>query len=188
MSFAVSIVSIIGDFDAALRKLVRVLVSALSFPEFNQGTFQYPHEILLSEVFMAYSSLFHYTFHTDMVVRTSSWISCDHTFKSAANIGFVKKSDGKWIKLFKCIFCVMGIDRSVIHSRFTHGESFEEVRDLFLELRNRFNSRNISLQGIVIDNCSKRKGMLTGIFHNVQVKPDLFHAVQRFQRTLSRDV
>ena len=110
----------------------RLGVSSLSFPEFSQGTFPYPHEILLREVFMAYSSLFHHTFHTDMAVRTPSWISCDHTFKSAANIGFVRKSDGKWIKLFKCIFCVMGIDGSVIHWRFTRGESFEEVRDLLL--------------------------------------------------------
>jgi len=30
--------------------------------------------------------------------------------------------------------------------------------------------------------------MLTGIFPNVQVKLDLFHALQRFQRTLSSDV
>jgi len=78
----------------------RLGVSSLSFPDFSQGTFPYPHEILLREVFMAYSSLFHHTFHTDMAVRTSSWISCDHTFKSSANIGFVRKSDGKWIKLF----------------------------------------------------------------------------------------
>ena len=122
-----------------------------------------------------------------MAVRTSNWISCDHTFKSSANIGFVRKSDGKWIKLFKCIFCVMGIDGSVIHWLFTCGESFE-VKDLFLELRSRFNSRHILLQGIAIDNCLKWKGMLTGIFHNVQVKLDLFHTVQRFQPTLSRDV
>jgi len=167
---------------------VRLGSSFKSFPEFSQGTFPYPHEILLKDIFMAYSSLFLHTFHADMAVRTSSWISCDHTFKSAANIGFVRKSDGKWIKLFKCVFCVMGIDGSVIHWRFTRGESFEEVRDLFVELRSRFNSRNISCQGIVIDNCCKWKGMLNGIFHNVQVKLDLFHAVQRFQRTLSSDI
>ena len=99
---------------------------------------------------MAYSSLFHHTFHEDMACRTSNWISCDHTFKSAANIGFVRKSDGKWIKLFKCMFCVLGIDGKVIHWRLTRGESFQEVRDLFEELKRRFNSRNVSLQGIVI--------------------------------------
>ena len=30
---------------------------------------------------MAYLSLFHRTFHEDMAIRTSNWISCDHTFK-----------------------------------------------------------------------------------------------------------
>lgn len=83
----------------------------------------------------------------------------------------------------KSKFC-WTVNRSVC----TPWRSPQSLRDLFLELRSRFNSRNISCQGIVIDNCCKWKGMLTGIFHNVQVKLDLFHAVQRFQRTLSRDV
>ena len=43
-----------------------------------------------------------------MASRTSVWIFCDHTFKSAANIGFVRESDGKWIKLFKSVFIVIG--------------------------------------------------------------------------------
>lgn len=107
--------------------------------------------------------------YVDKVVKYITY----NTFKSAANIGFVRKRDGKWIKLFKCIFCVMGIDGSVIHWRFTHRKLFEEVRDLFAELRSRLNSRNIPCQGIVIDNCCKWKGMLTGIFHNVQVKLDI---------------
>lgn len=85
-------------------------------------------------------------------------------------------------------FLCDGYRRSVIHWRFTRGESFEEARDLFIELRSRYNYKNILCQGIVIDNCCKWKGMLTGIFHNIQVKLDLFHAVQRFQRTLSSDV
>ena len=72
------------------------------------------------------------------------------TLKSAANIDLVRKSDGKWITL---IFCVMGINRSVIHWRFTCGESFDEVRDLFLKLNSGFNYRNILRQGIVTDNC-----------------------------------
>ena len=38
-------------------------ITSLSFPEFSQGTFLYSHEILLREIFMAYLSLFHHTFH-----------------------------------------------------------------------------------------------------------------------------
>lgn len=47
--------------------------------------------------------------YVDKVVKYITY----NTFKSAANIGFVRKRDGKWIKLFKCIFCVMGIDGRV---------------------------------------------------------------------------
>ena len=65
--------------------------SCVSFPEFSQGTFPYPHEILLKDVFMAYSSLFLHTFHADIAVRTSSWISCDHTFKVLPTLALLEK-------------------------------------------------------------------------------------------------
>ena len=57
------------------------------FPEFEQSSFPFPHVKAIREMFSSYSSLFEQLFHDNMTGRTSEWIFCDHTFKSAANIG-----------------------------------------------------------------------------------------------------
>lgn len=36
--------------------------------------------------------------------RNAAWISCDHTFKTAANVGYKRESDGKWITQYKAVF------------------------------------------------------------------------------------
>ena len=116
-----------------------------------------------------------------MASRTSVWILCDHTFKSAANIGFLRESDGKclWIKLFKCVFIVIGEGGHILHWKFTRGESFEEVSDIFIQLKERLQARDV-----VIDNCCKWKSSLTAIFPDDDIRLDLFHAVQRFLKTI----
>ena len=160
-----------------------------SFPEFIQGTFPYPHEILLKDVFMAYSSLFLHTFQRRYgCSNLQLGFLVTTLLKVLPTLALLEKVTESGLN-FLSVFSVWWVSTEVLSiGRFTRGESFEEVRDLFVELRSRFNSRNISCQGIVIDNCCKWKGMLNGIFHNVQVKLDLFHAVQRFQRTLSSDI
>ena len=55
------------------------------------------------QCFPPYSLLFDQAFYDDMISRTSMWLACDHTFKSAANIGFTRESDGRWIKAMKCL-------------------------------------------------------------------------------------
>ena len=156
----------------------------IDFPEFDQSSFPFPHVKAIREVFASYSSLFEQLFHDDMTSRTSDWIFCDHTFKSAANIGFIRESDGKWIKLFKCIFIVLGKGRDILHWRFTRGESFGEVRDIFIQLKDRLQANGVKLRGVVIDNCCKWQRGLAAIFPDIAIKLDLFHAVQRFLKTL----
>ena len=99
---------------------------------------------------------------------------------SAANIGFSQESDGSWVRLFNSIFCVLGDNGDVLHWRFTRGESFNEVSDIFKDLKQRYQSLERNLEGIVIDNCCKWRGMFSLVLPGVPVKLDLFHAVQRF--------
>lgn len=66
-----------------------------------------------------------------------------------------------------------------LHWKFTRGESFEEVRDIFIQLKERLQAR-----GVVIDNCCKWKSSLTAIFPDVDIRLDLFYAVQRFLKTV----
>jgi hypothetical protein len=158
------------------------------FPPFDQKCFPLPHEKIIRSVFISYSLLFDQIFYDDMAVRTSRWVACDHTFKSAANIGFTRQTDGRWIKAMKCIFIVLDNNGKIIHWRFTKGESFGEVSGIFKELKTRFEKLNNDLEGIVIDNCCKWRGQFFQIFPNVLVKLDLFHAVQRFVTSLPMEV
>jgi hypothetical protein len=154
------------------------------FPPFSQETYPFLHEKIIKNLFSSYTTMFLPKFHADMACRTSSWISCDHTFKSAANIGFFQSSDGSWIRLFNSLFCVLGEKGDVLHWRFTRGESFKEVNDIFLDLKKRFVSQDVNMEGIIIDNCCKWRGMFSSVFPGVPVKLDLFHAVQRFLSSL----
>ena len=78
----------------------------------------------------------------------------------------------------------MGGNGDVLHWRFTRGESFEEVREISMDLKKRFGSQNLNLEGVIIDNCCKWSGMFSLIFPGVPVKLDLFHAVERFTSAL----
>ncbi len=90
-----------------------------------------------------------------MISHTSMWLACDHTFKSATNIGFTRESNGRWIKAMKRVFIVLDTLGKIVNWRFTRGESFNEVRGIFEELKRRYNELNADLEGIVIDNCCK---------------------------------
>ena len=118
--------------------------------------------------------------------QPARWISCDHTFKSVANIGYKRSSDGKWIRLYNSVFCILNENGNVIKWLFTKSENFNEVSKMFADLRERFQVQNSRLEGIMIDNCCKWKESLRRVFPGIPVKLDLFHAVQRFVKTISK--
>ena len=90
--------------------------------------------------------------------------------------------------MFWSIFCVLGDNGDILHWRFTRGQSFDEVRDIFADLRSRFITQGIQMDGIIIDNCCAWSGMFSSVLPGVPVKLDLFHAVQRVLSVLPRDV
>lgn len=63
--------------------------------------------------------------HDLPTVKTRN-VSCDHTFKWAANIG--KEEELKWIKLFDSTFIVIS-EGLVKYYKLTRGTGFEQVRD-----------------------------------------------------------
>ena len=62
-------------------------------------------------------------YSTQMIVGTVSsdelWLSCDHTFKSAANIGVFRSADGEWVKQYNGLFCVFNFAGEVLTWKFT---------------------------------------------------------------------
>jgi tRNA(Met) C34 N-acetyltransferase TmcA len=74
----------------------------------------------------------------------------------------------------------------VINWQFTASEGFEEVKELFIELKNGLQPDGAKV--ICIDYCCKWNQLLKAIFPTTEVKQDLFHAVQRFCKTLKKKI
>ena len=78
-------------------------------------------------------------------------ISCDHTFKSACNIGYKRAQDGAWINQYNSIFCILNEQGEIINWQFTKSECFDEVKIMFMNIKQR--SKDNGLKLICIDNC-----------------------------------
>ena len=112
----------------------------------------------------------------DIDIGQNGWISMDHTFKVACNIGIKRKSDNKWETLYDSLFCVM----NEMGWQFTKGTSFEIVRNLLQGIKRRCDRKKHVVQTCFVDNCCAWRNKLQSIFtSNCLVKLDLFHAVSR---------
>ena len=156
------------------------------FPSFSNNNFPHPSNDLLIDLYVAGCKMQEVKFAQAMSRQPARWISCDHTFKNVANIGYKRSSDGKWIRLYNSVFCILNENGNVIQWQFTRSENFNEVSKMFADLNERFQVENSRLEGIMIDNCCKWKESLRRVFPGIPVKLDLFHAVQQFVKTISK--
>ena len=117
--------------------------------------------------------------YTQCMAQTgTTWTSCDHTFKVAANIGLLRWSDKKWEKQNDSMFCILNENGIVLAWQLTKGTAF--VRDLLQDLKGRFHQQHSNVKLCIIDNCCAWRGKLQDVVGTeVLVKLDLFHAVQR---------
>ena len=119
-------------------------------------------------------------------LSSDSWISLDHTFKVAANIGYVR-DDKKWIQQYNAAFFVLDNLGRVLTWQFTNGTSFDDIELLLNNLHHRFKNQGCMIKQVFIDNCCHWRKKIKSIFGNeTDVYLDLFHAVQRVSRVLSR--
>ena len=52
-------------------------------------------------------AIYRYGMSSTSLTPRTSWLSCDHTFKSVCNIGTFRQADSKWIKQYAGLFCVL---------------------------------------------------------------------------------
>ena len=155
--------------------------SDMFFPAFSTQHFPAPSVVLLKDIFLKRFFQNEELYVNAMKSLKANWITCDHTFNSVCNIGYARSEDGKWINQYNSAFCVLNERGEVIHWQFTASEGFEEVKELFVELKN-----GLQPDEACIDNCCKWNHLLKAIFPATNVKQDLFHAVQRFCKTLKK--
>ena len=117
-------------------------------------------------------------------IESQSLISFDHTFKVAANIGYLR-DDGKWITQYNSVMIIMNEDGLVMGWQFTKTTRMDEVKELFMNVGRRV--KDLEELVIIADNCCTIKGKLVEVFGSgVCVKLDLFHAVQRITKKLPK--
>ena len=62
------------------------------------------------------------------VLSEAAWISCDHTFRSIANIGLYEiTSDKRWVKQYNGLFCTLNDVGEVLTWKLTRSLSFEQT-------------------------------------------------------------
>ena len=155
-----------------------------SFPSFCHELFPNPSIDLLIDIFLKRFLENEDLYKNSMNSLKAQCITCDHTFKSVCNIGYVRHEDKTWVNQYNSIFCVLNENGEVLNWQFTKSEGFEEVKDMFQDIRLKFQSNPLKI--ICIDNCCKWKLLLNDIFPETMIKQDLFHAVQRFTKTLKK--
>ena len=119
-------------------------------------------------------------------IQAQGWISFDHTFKVATNIGYVRP-DGKWVTLYKSLFIVMNEVGQVLAWQFTRSTSIDEVTNLLKNLQCRLKNKWVTPGKVYVDNCCQLEQKVKAIFgQDTLVKLDLFHAVQRITSQLPK--
>ena len=90
---------------------------------------------MFSSKFLAREAIYHYCISPTSLTPRTSWLSCDHTFKSVCNIGTVRQADSKWIKQYAGLFCVLNADGQILSWKMTKSLAFENIRDNLLRLQ-----------------------------------------------------
>ena len=146
-----------------------------------------PSDDLLRECFVANFLTNEHCYKTYIQsLNTGTALSFDHTYKVAANIGFLR-SDNKWVTQYDSVFLGMNEIGQIVSWKFTKGNSFSEVKPMLTGLCMRAHMQGSQIQTVYIDNCCQWRRKLQEVFgQDCAIKLDLFHAVQRIVRKIPK--
>ena len=157
------------------------------FVEFDDGRNHVPSNDIIAKCFLSkfLEDEPHYR-HNIRSTDTGHALSFDHTFKIAANIGYFR-TDKKWIPQYDSAFFVFNSQGNILSWQFTKGTCFNQVEPLLISIKKQAEKQGNVIETIYIDNCCQWKKLLQKVFGvNVKVKLDIFHAVQRITRHMSK--
>ena len=155
--------------------------------EFYTNTiYSNPSSDQLMHVFLAYFDNSKGTFENDVALTPCSILTCDHTFKVSKHIGVIRASDNKFVSQFQNLFIGLNENGQVVNWRLTKTTAFEQVEDLLIEFKHKLDAQSCTLEMIIVDDCCTVRPSYQQIFSGVPVKLDIFHAYQRFVKTLPK--
>lgn len=174
-----------------IEKVIQSIYRGMGrMPSYRNDEYQarYPSAHFLEEMFLNEFQSREDQYISSIKKTTADWLSTDHTFKSVMNIGYPSKVDGKWVNVFNALFCVLNEKGQILKWRFTKSTKSEETEKLFDELSCRLKKQKKKIKAIYVDNCCQiRKKMRTFLEdENLNVKLDLFHAINRFLITVPK--
>ena len=149
--------------------------------------FPTPSNDVLTKCFLVHFQQCKHAYEKSMSSLTATkFISFDHTFKLATNIGYIRH-DGCWITKYSSAFFVLNEAEQVLSWQLTSSTSLDEVYPALDALALRFRKQAIAIPLVLVDNCCHIRNKIITIFGaQTRVALDLFHAVQRVSRELSR--
>ena len=155
--------------------------------EFYTNTiYSNPSSDQLMYVFLAYFNSVKGTFENEVAMTPCSILTCDHTFKVSKHIGVIRAADNTFVNQFQNLFIGLNENGQVVNWRLTKTTAFEQVEDLLMEFKSKLDAQSTALEMIIVDDCCTVRPSYQQIFSGVPVKLDIFHACQRFVRTLPK--
>lgn len=137
-------------------------------------------------IFLAYYDSVSSIFENEILKTQCSILTCDHTFKVSKHIGVKRGEDSAFVNQFENLFIGLNENGEVVAWRLTKSTSFREVQDTLTELKNRLSASGKLLNILVVDDCCSVRASYKSVFPEAFVKLDLYHACQRFVKTLSK--
>ena len=147
-----------------------------SYPEFEQN-FQNPGEkVIASCIAGNYLKKEHLYTKRMCQITAEKWLSCDHTFKVSANIGFWLNK--RWVKLYDTLFIVLNEEGIALSWKLCKGTNFPSVENVLKLLKERLDRQGKNPTIFMLDNCRSWRTKVKKVFPNIAVKLDPFHAIQ----------
>ena len=127
-----------------------------------------------------------YYFHEMALETTSGYLSIDHTFKVAANLGYVRP-DGRWVSQYKSVLIVLNNKGKIIAWQLTKTTSLDEVTPMLTGVSERLGEAGASPKIVCVDNCCTVRNKLQHLFgDSTKVYLDIFHAAQRILKHMPK--
>ena len=147
----------------------------------------FPSNDLICKCFLkSFGENKHFYFKAMASLSTVKYISIDHTFKVAANLGYLRP-DGRWITQYNSLFIVLNDIGQVLAWQLTKTSSIDECTQLLSELKQRLLTSGAQLDEIYVDNCCTIKTKLQSILgSHIHVYLDIFHATQRITKKIPK--
>jgi len=161
--------------DSSLDSVIFIHSEALSKQRLNL-------QMLLKQ-FLEHKA--HY-FREMALETTSGYISIDHTFQVAANLGYVRP-DGRWVSQYKSVLIVLNNKGKIIAWQLTKTTSLDEVMPMLTALNQRLTEVGANPKIVSVDNCCTTRNKLQNFFgDDIIVYLDIFHAAQRIVKHMPK--